>query len=81
VKAVWEKLRWAVWKILRWFDLSWWQYLLDTRVSTRFPPKYGWLGWGRLWCRIQGHRSGVIWFNPGGFEPDMHCKNCGDDLG
>jgi hypothetical protein len=34
-----------------------------------------------LVCRGKGHPDGVIWYNPGGLEPDMHCKNCGDDLG
>lgn len=32
-------------------------------------------------CRLKGHPCGVVWFNPNGIEPDMHCKNCGDDLG
>lgn len=32
-------------------------------------------------CRINHHKCGVVWYNPGGLEPDMHCKNCGDDLG
>ena len=35
----------------------------------------------RLICRWQSHKCGVIWYNIGGIEPDMHCKNCGDDLG
>jgi hypothetical protein len=25
--------------------------------------------------------GGVVWYNIAGFEPDMTCKNCGDDLG
>lgn len=33
------------------------------------------------WCRLRGHPAGVVFYNPGGFEPDMHCINCGDDLG
>jgi hypothetical protein len=32
-------------------------------------------------CRANGHKNGVIWYNANGSEPDMHCKNCGDDLG
>jgi hypothetical protein len=32
-------------------------------------------------CRYRGHPAGVSWFNPGALEPDMRCKNCGDDLG
>jgi hypothetical protein len=34
-----------------------------------------------LFCRMNGHKCGVVWYNVGGDEPDMHCKNCGDDLG
>src|SRR3989304_4965642 len=33
------------------------------------------------WCRYRGHPAGVWWYNTGGLEPNMHCKNCGDDLG
>jgi len=36
--------------------------------------------WRSLWCRIKGHET-MIWFNPGGEEPDTRCKNCLDDLG
>jgi hypothetical protein len=31
-------------------------------------------------CRWRGHKDGVIWTNITGLEPDMHCKNCGEDL-
>jgi len=31
-------------------------------------------------CRSRGHRDGVIWYNLSGLEPDMHCRNCGEDL-
>lgn len=33
------------------------------------------------WCRLRGHPAGVWFYNPGGYEPDMRCKNCEDDLG
>lgn len=44
--------------------------------------------WSELWftgcgqwaCERSGH-AGVVWYNPNGFEPDMHCKRCGKDLG
>jgi hypothetical protein len=37
--------------------------------------------WPRLIiCRWRGHKDGVVWYNPGGLEPDLHCKNCGEDL-
>lgn len=32
-------------------------------------------------CRWRGHPCGVVWYNLGGYEPNMTCKNCGDDLG
>lgn len=41
----------------------------------------GWREWTRaVWCRLRGHPYGVFWYNPSGLEPDMHCRNCGDDL-
>jgi len=49
--------------------LWWWRYVL-------FP----WKGFRVMWCRAKGH-AGVIWYNPNGLEPDMHCKQCGEDLG
>ena len=36
--------------------------------------------WTKFWCRFRGHPAGVVWFTQG-YEPDMHCKNCGDDIG
>lgn len=41
----------------------------------------------RFFCRMCGHRDwhgkryGVAFYNLTGLEPDMHCNNCGDDLG
>lgn len=32
-------------------------------------------------CRIKGHPNGIIYYNPGGWEPNTHCKDCGEDLG
>ncbi len=34
-----------------------------------------------VWCRLRGHPAGPWYYNPGGFAPDMDCKNCGDNLG
>ena len=31
-------------------------------------------------CMWNGHSS-VVWYNPNGMEPDMHCQRCGEDLG
>lgn len=56
--------------MVKWISL-WYQYL--------FKP---WGGLGTAWCRLRGHPSGVVWYtNSTATEPDMHCKNCGDDLG
>lgn len=56
-----------------WFTLYWWEYLFWKADE----PDY--CSWPvRLWCRMRGHPAGPIWYNPGAFEPDMRCKNCGD---
>jgi hypothetical protein len=56
--------------ISTWTSYSWWLYLLER-------PR----NWQRFICRIKGHPEGVRWYNVGGTEPDMRCKNCGDNLG
>jgi hypothetical protein len=58
----------------KWFSKWWWQYLLEN-------PAYGTPKLKAFLCRTRGHPSGVWWHNPGGLEPDMHCKDCGDDIG
>lgn len=35
----------------------------------------------RCHCRWTAHRVGVRWYNVSGYEPDMHCLGCGEDLG
>lgn len=35
----------------------------------------------RLLCRMRGHPNGEIYYNPGGFEPDHRCKDCGEEIG
>lgn len=35
----------------------------------------------RCQCRARSHPYGVVWYNVGGLEPDMHCNGCGEDLG
>lgn len=58
---------------MHWFTIEWWKYLFakpakDTNLITA------------VLCRMIGHK-GVVYYNPYGLEPDMHCKKCGDDLG
>lgn len=58
---------------MHWLTKDWWVYLLGKTN-----------GCGLLTaaiCRAKGHPCGVVWDNPSGSEPDMTCKNCGDDLG
>ena len=55
----------------------WWEWIVYL-----FEPSHGDVN--RLqaaWCRYNNHPAGVYWYNPSGWEPDMHCKYCGDDLG
>jgi len=57
-----------------WFTKSWWKMLLE-------KPAEDVNRWISFWCRAKGHKCGVVYYNACGTEPDMHCKNCGDDLG
>ena len=50
--------------------LNWWKYILERPMTIR-----------KIICRINNHRTGVIWFNLDGLEPNMNCRNCGDELG
>ena len=60
-----------------WFTLGWWKYLFQKRSNY-----YGDVSMIKtIICRARNHPCGVVWYNPNGLEPDMHCKNCGDDLG
>jgi len=56
--------------LVNYIRLSWWKFILSKPRNLR-----------AIFCRMGQHKAGVWWFNMGGFEPDMHCKNCGDDLG
>lgn len=76
-----DKQKWHWWN---WFGgllgptFDWWSYVFSPRsVSAR--------SWGvsriaTARCRIQGHPLGPIFYNPGGLEPDMRCRYCGDEL-
>jgi hypothetical protein len=55
--------------ITKWFTITWWSFLFR-----------GCTGFRNLICRVKGHPYDVVWFN-NRMEPDMHCKNCGEDLG
>ena len=59
---------------MRWFNLDWWRYLLAIPA----PDTTRWIA---FWCRMRNHPAGLVWYSPNGLEPDMRCKNCGDDIG
>jgi hypothetical protein len=64
-------------------DYWWWAYLLEkpSSYSRGFCSDNRFVDWFmRILCRAKGHPSGVIWYSDK-LEPDMHCRNCGDDLG
>jgi hypothetical protein len=54
---------------MHWLTKEWWKYLCQDPFSIR-----------AFVCRSKGHTR-VVWYNVYGDEPDMHCSNCGDDLG
>lgn len=61
-------------KVSRFFDIDWWKYILSKSNSD--------IGHIRtVICRLRKHKCGVMWYNINGLEPDMHCKNCGENLG
>ena len=58
-----------------WFDKYFWKYLLGKADDPKYCSK-----WHRFWCRAAGHPTGPWYHNMGGYEPDMSCKECGDEL-
>lgn len=34
----------------------------------------------RCRCRWRGHPCGPVFYNPGGYEPDGSCRDCGEDI-
>ena len=71
---------------LRWFNLpspitdpyEWRWWLKHGRWRFVFTEETRWF---RIWCRIRGHPSGEIYWNPGGDEPNHHCEDCGEEIG
>lgn len=55
-----------------------------TYIFTNFKSRYDDGPWWKLrivLCRWRGHPYSVVYYNPNGYEPDMTCTNCGEDLG
>lgn len=63
-------------RFITWFNVYFWIYLLEKGTNRNYCSK-----WHRFWCRAANHPCGVWWYSAGGHEPDMTCKECGDDLG
>lgn len=57
-------------KYNKWLSWEWYRYLFKNNS-----------GWKNILCRAKGHPCGVWYYNPIGFEPDMRCINCDEDLG
>lgn len=63
----------------KWFSLWWYEYLFS---FDQFSGMYGASLTEKLvciWCRLKGHPSGPVWYSSG-FDPNMQCKDCGEDL-
>jgi hypothetical protein len=58
-----------------WFCIDFYQYLFAKADDPGWTSK-----WDRFLCRLQHHPDGMIFYNPGGEEPDYRCKRCGDEL-
>ena len=57
-----------------WLTKEWYKYLFEKKDLNT--------SWFRvILCRIKGHPHDVVWYNPDSLEPNMHCRNCRDDLG
>ena len=62
----------AIWDLFR-------NYLFAPMKRPAFEP---WTWYMTCFiCRWKGHPDGIIFYNPGGSEPNYHCKNCGEFLG
>ena len=60
----------------KYFHIGFYQYLfsdLDWADSLKHKLQI-------IICRAKGHPAGRVFYNPGGFEPDNSCKNCGDEI-
>lgn len=64
---------WNYWPL--WLQPSWYEYLFGAQTNKRRPT------WEMIWCRTTSHKPGIVFFNPGGLEPDSHCRGCAENLG
>jgi len=59
---------------MRFFALWWWRGFLHCR-------NFGYGLWRNVWCWTRGYHGNVWWHNAAGLEPDMRCRDCGENLG
>jgi hypothetical protein len=61
----------------KWFTLYWYYYLFtDLKWTEGFKHKLQ-----VIRCRIKGHPRGPVYYTGSTtLEPDMSCKDCGDEL-
>jgi len=65
---------------MKYFTLWFWSYIFHRPMRSRYNDEWHWK-LRLIWCRMRNHPAGVVWYNPNGYEPDMTCKNCGEDIG
>lgn len=64
---------------MKWLRLCWYSHLFDFSYSG--CPTFSFMEkLVVIRCRAKEHPNGPTWFNPGGFEPDMTCRDCGDEI-
>ena len=64
---------------LVWITKDWWKYVVEHVEFYNNDNEL--FFFQHMWCRATGHPCGVWFYNMGGYEPDIHCQYCGDDLG
>ncbi len=59
---------------MRWLTFGWYSYLFHKYKDKNPTMKM-------IICRAFMHKAGPVWYNLSGLEPNMNCKNCGENLG
>lgn len=74
----WAESAWAVFNYRARRHLPYWEWLESIPSELMDVNWYARLK--REMCGRSGHAS-VVFYNPMGFEPDMTCTRCGEDIG
>jgi hypothetical protein len=66
----------------KWLSSEWYRYLFDFgAVAGAWPMALSLNDKFRIiLCRIKGHPNGPVFYNLYTLEPDMSCKDCGDEI-